>query len=527
MLKIDEIKLPVGSGQEAIRKVVARRLQVKAQQLGDVKIIRQAIDARKKPDLRLALSVAVDFRGNEEKKLRELRDKRVSKYQPVKYVTPTPNYGGSERPIVVGAGPAGIFCGLLLAEAGLEPLILERGKAVQERGRDVARFWRQAELLPDSNVQFGEGGAGAFSDGKLYTGTKDPRHRRIIADFIAAGAPEEIGYLAQPHIGSDNLPQVVVNLRQRIEALGGQFCFSTRLSDIITTNKALVAIKTVSPQGEEVLDCSCLVLATGHSARDTYEMLWRRGVALEPKGFSLGVRIEHSQSLINQAQYGTDALGAANYKLALHLPNGRSVYTFCMCPGGVVVGAASEPQAIVTNGMSGFARDGKNANSALLVGVTPADFPTSHPLGGMYWQRQIEQAGYTLGGSCYKAPCQKVGDFLRDQPSTAWSSVEPTYLPGVSMGAIGPCLPDFARQSLRAALPLLAAKLPGFDSEDALLTGPETRSSAPVRIIRDQKGEANIKGLFLAGEGPGYAGGIMSAAADGLCIGEFVLNFRK
>lgn len=524
MLKIDEIKLPVKHSSGDVTAAIAKILKVAEDDLGEWKIVRRSVDARKKPELYYVYSVAVEFKGNEEKKVKQLKNKKISLYRPGVYVAPQNCYKGRYRPVVVGAGPCGIFAALTLARAGLKPLILERGKAVEERQGDVEGFWRGRILNPESNVQFGEGGAGAFSDGKLNTGTRDLRHRQIIVDFIEAGAPEEIGYLAKPHIGSDNLPKVVKNLRGLIESLGGEFRFSTRLTDIILEEGSLVGIKTQDAQGEMVLDCDRLVLAVGHSARDIYSLLYDRGVDMAAKAFSLGVRIEHPQALINKVQYGTDALGAADYKLSVHLEGGRGVYTFCMCPGGVVVGAGSQGNGVVTNGMSLFSRDGANANSALLVAVTPVDFPTNHPLGGMYWQEEIEQRCFQIGGGDYSAPCQLVGDFLANRPSSEFRGVSPSYLPGVKFADLRECLPRIIWESLALALPRLEEKLPGFASGDPVLTAPETRSSAPVRILRDKGGEANIRGLFPAGEGSGYAGGIMSAAADGMNIAELMLQ---
>lgn len=524
MLKIDEIKLPVEHSFEDIITAVAKALKVAEENLGTWKIIRKSIDARKKPELCYVYSIAVEFKGNEAKKVKQLKNKKVSIYKPEVYIAKKSCYSTKYRPIVMGAGPCGIFAALTLARAGLKPLILERGKPVEERQLDVEDFWFKRDLKNESNVQFGEGGAGAFSDGKLNTGTRDLRHRRIIADFVEAGAPEEICYLAKPHIGSDNLPKVVKHLRELIQSLGGEFRFSTRLTDIIIEDNCLVGIKTEDSQGEAVLECDRLVLAGGHSARDIYRLLYEKGAALAAKPFSLGVRIEHPQELINKVQYGTDALGAADYKLAVHLPDGRGVYTFCMCPGGVVVGAASECGSVVTNGMSAFKRDGTNANSALLVAVTPADFPTDHPLGGMYWQQEIEKVCFQLGGGDYSAPCQLVEDFLANRPSPGFRRVRPTYLPGVKFANLREYLPPIISDSLALALPGFEEKLPGFASHDAVLTAPETRSSAPVRILRDRGGESNIRGIFPAGEGSGYAGGIMSAAADGMRIAELILG---
>lgn len=525
MIRIDEIKLPINYSDVDLYNAVAKRLKSKVGQFKNVKLVRKSMDARKKEQIHFVVGVTLDFVGNEDKKIKQLKDKKITKAVNFSYKMPMVDYGGRYRPVVVGAGPCGIFAALVLAEAGLKPLVIEGGKDVVERKKDVENFWQKGLFSPSSNVQFGEGGAGAFSDGKLTTGTKDLRHRRILADFVKAGAPEEILYLAKPHIGSDNLPHVVENLRRRIENLGGEYRFSTLLKDIIVEKNAVTGIVVESDLGTETWDCDRLILALGHSARNTYEMLYSHGVAMEPKAFSLGVRIEHSQSAINIAQFGVDEFGAADYKLAVHLPNGRSAYTFCMCPGGVVVGAASENGGVVTNGMSVFARDGVNANSALLIGVTPQDFPGDEPLAGMRWQRDIEAKAFLAGGGDFGAPCQRLGDFMEYRPSLSCGKILPTYLPRVQMGEVASCLPDFIGESIAMAIPLLAAKLKIFDDPDALLTAPETRSSAPVKILRDEGGESSIKGLYPAGEGSGYAGGIMSSAADGLKIGENVLKF--
>ena len=430
-------------------------------------------------------------------------------------------------PVVIGSGPAGLFAALDLALAGRNPVVLERGRPVAERTRSVARFWRDGVLDPSSNVQFGEGGAGTFSDGKLTTGIRDRRCQAVLEEFVLAGAPDEILWLAKPHVGTDLLRVVVVRLREKIESLGGRFCFSCCLTGLTTAHGRLSGLvyRRERPDGstcEEAIACSQAILAIGHSARDTMAMLEQAGLALERKPFSIGVRIEHDQHLLDQAQYGPVAgLPPAEYKLACHLYNGRSVYTFCMCPGGHVINAASEPGTVVTNGMSLHSRQAPNANSALLVSVTPDDFPGRGPLAGMAWQRSLEMKAFAAGGRTYAAPAQTGGSVLgKAGPACAPHPVQPSFRPGVSWGELGEVLPPFVAASLRQALPLLERRLHGFASPGAVLTAVETRSSSPVRISRDAIYQADLPGLFPAGEGAGYAGGIMSAAIDGLRCAE-------
>ena len=522
MIKVEGLKLPLNYDEEALKAALCKKLGLKKSDIKEITLLREALDARKKPHLFKVVSVACTLFRNEGKLVKA---KKAAVYEPYHYTLPENCYADSERPIVAGAGPAGLFGGLVLAMAGTKPLIIEGGKEAAPRHRDILDFCDGGKLLPQSNIQFGEGGAGMFSDGKLTTGTKDPRHRFILETMIACGAPKAIGYMAKPHIGSDLLGDMSAAIREKIRALGGSFAFKTRLEDIIVKNRKLEGIVLADAQGRRELPCHHLLLAVGHSARTTMEMLHSHGVELKPKAFSIGARIEHLQRDINIAQYGEARADlTADYKLSTHLENGRSVYTFCMCPGGTVVPAASEPGGVVTNGMSEWARDTTNANSALLVSVRPEDFPGEGPLAGMYWQRQLEQKAFALGGSSYFAPAQRVGDFLKHRPTAHWGKVTPSYRPGVTMCDLADLFPPFITESLRAALPMLGKKLRGFDDDDAVLTAIETRSSSPCRTVRDESGQCSIAGIFPAGEGSGYAGGIMSSAADGMRSAENIIK---
>lgn len=527
MLKLTGLKLPLDFKKEDLRRVAAQKLRLPESAVVSATLAKKSVDARRKDQVHFVCAVEAEIDGNEEKILARRRDSSVQKAQPYRYDLPR-GEKLSQRPVVVGFGPAGMFAALLLAQCGQNPIVLERGMPVEERERSVTRFWKDRVLDPESNVQFGEGGAGTFSDGKLTTGTGDGRIRKVLEELVRSGAPEEILYEAKPHIGTDKLPGVVRSIRERVIALGGEVRFSTKAVGFLLQEGKLTGLRLRTPSGEEVLECSQVILAVGHSARDTFEELHRLGLPMEAKAFSVGARIEHPASLIDRAQYGTfaghPALGAADYKLSCHLENGRGVYTFCMCPGGYVTGAASELGGVVTNGMSPWARDGKNSNAALLVGVTPEDYGQEGPLAGIGFQRRIEQAAFRLAGGDYSAPAQRVADFLAGVPSKSFGGVAPTYEPGVALTDLTHCLPGFVADSMKAALPILGRRLRGFDDGDAVLTAPETRSSSPVRVLRGENFQSPLaQGLYPCGEGAGYAGGIVSAAVDGLRCAEAVM----
>jgi len=526
MLRINELKLPHDHPESAVRAAIINRLGIADSELVSFSIFKRSTDARKRTAILFIYSV--DILVQDEAAL-------LARLKGDKHIIPTPDMGYhpvsqapaslKERPIVIGTGPCGMFAGLILAQMGFKPIILERGKAVRERTKDTWELWRNNKLDPESNVQFGEGGAGTFSDGKLYSQIKDPRHlgRKVMQELVKAGAPEEILYVARPHIGTFRLVGVVEHIRHSIEALGGEIRFQSRVEDIVIENGKVCGVKLASG---ETLTSSHVVLAVGHSARDTFQMLYDRGVHIEAKAFSIGFRIEHPQSMIDQCRLGANvsnpALGAADYKLVHHCKNGRSVYTFCMCPGGTVVAATSEAGRVVTNGMSQYSRNERNANSGIVVGITPeVDYP-GHPLAGIEFQRLWESRAFELGGGTYEAPGQMVGDFIAGKPSTKLGKVIPSYTPGVHLTDLATSLPDYAIEAIREALPAFDKQIKGFARYDAVLTGVETRTSSPIRITRkdDDFQSLNVQGLYPAGEGAGYAGGILSAAIDGIKVAE-------
>ncbi|MBP9712648.1 MAG: NAD(P)/FAD-dependent oxidoreductase [Sterolibacterium sp.] len=542
MLRLTEIKLPIEQADAPdalLRAAILQRLDIAADALVGYTIFRRGYDARKSSMIFMVYSLDVTLAPelDEAALLRRLKHPQVTATPDMRYrfVAQAP-VGLTERPLVIGMGPCGLFAGLLLAQMGFRPIILERGKAVRERTQDTWGLWRKRVLNPESNVQFGEGGAGTFSDGKLYSQIKDPQHhgRKVLEEFIKAGAPEEILYVSKPHIGTFKLVSMLERMRAEIEALGGEICFQSRVDDLLVDVGAAGSVERqlqgVRLQDGRVLATRHLVLAVGHSARDTFAMLHDRGVFMEAKPFSIGVRIEHPQSLIDRARFGKYAghplLGAADYKLVHHCADGRSAYSFCMCPGGTVVAATSEEGHVVTNGMSQYSRNERNANSALVVNVNPEDFPgdaRQNPLAGIAFQQHWEREAFRAGGSDYAAPAQRVGDFLAGRASTALGEVQPSYTPGVHPTDLASCLPDYVVAALREALPAFNRQIRGFALEDAVMTGVETRTSSPLRIQRGHDfNSINTHGLYPAGEGAGYAGGIFSAAIDGIKVAEAV-----
>lgn len=525
MLQIEHIKLALDEDEALLRERAAAALRVRPEDIEELLVLRKAIDARDGVRFVYTLRAAV---RQEDRVLRRCRNKRVSPVQETIYRLPPAVPAPETPPVVVGAGPGGLFCALALARCGAPPILLERGREVECRQADVDRFWASGALDPNSNVQFGEGGAGTFSDGKLNTGTRDTRHRFILETLAAHGAPPSILCDAKPHVGTDYLRQVVAGLRRELQSLGCDIRFGHRLTGLEREEGRIRALRVEGPSGPYRLPAEQVVLALGNSARDTFQMLHEAGVPLEPKPLAVGVRIEHRQADIDLAQYralaGHPRLPAASYKLSCHLDGGRGVFSFCVCPGGEVVAAASEAGRAVTNGMSRYARDRINCNGGLLVGVTPEDFPGEGPLAGVAFQRSLEERAYAAGGGGFIAPAQRVEDFLLRRPSEGPGRVEPTYRPGVRWCSLWDVLPAFLCEALAQALPLLDKKVRGYADPDAVLTAVETRSSCPVRILRDGQGQSALRGLWPCGEGAGYAGGIMSAAADGLKTAEAVLE---
>ena len=533
MIRITEIKLPLEHQPSDFKTAIIKKLGINTADLVEYAIFKRGVDARKANAILLAYTLDVTVKG-EAKVLAKLSKDPHVKLAPdtsYQFVANAPA-NLKNRPVVVGLGPSGLFAALILAQSGFKPLVLERGKAVRERTKDTFNFWRKSKLNTESNVQFGEGGAGTFSDGKLYSQIKDPKHygRKVLNEFVKAGAPEEILYVSHPHIGTFRLVSMVEKMRETIIALGGEIRFESRVDDIeMTTNaQGQHQIQALVLASGERIEADHVVLAVGHSARDTFEMIHKRGIYIEAKPFSIGFRIEHPQSLIDAARHGPNAqhpiLGAADYKLVHHASNGRSVYSFCMCPGGTVVASASEEGHVVTNGMSQYSRNERNANAGIVVGITPeVDFP-GHPLAGMELQRKWESQAYLLGGSTYKAPGQLIGDFLVNQASTQFGEVMPSYTPGVHLTNLDTALPEYVISAIREAIPQFAKQIKGFDMADAILTGVETRTSSPIRIKRndDDMQSINTKGLYPTGEGAGYAGGILSAGVDGIRVAEAV-----
>ncbi|HEY5716634.1 MAG TPA: NAD(P)/FAD-dependent oxidoreductase [Psychromonas sp.] len=528
MIRLNQVKLPLNHTDDALHAYVVNTLSIAAEQLADIHIFKRGYDARKRNVITLIYTLDITLKDADEEAIlaRFVKDPNVRKSPDTeyKYVAQAPQ-NLTERPIVIGMGPCGLFTALILAQMGFKPIILERGKSVHERSKDTFRFWRNGELNTESNVQFGEGGAGTFSDGKLYSQVKDPNFLglKVKQEFVAAGAPAEIIYVSKPHIGTFKLVTMVERMRRKILELGGEIRFETRVEELNIEDSQITG---VTLNGGEVINSRHVVLAIGHSARDTVQMLHDKGVYLEAQSFSVGFRIEHKQELIDQARFGINAghpiLGAADYKLVHHCKNGRSVYSFCMCPGGVVVGATSEKEAVVTNGMSQYSRSERNANSAIVVGLSPSDFDND-PLQGIALQRKLERQAYILGGSNYDAPAQRVGDFLAGSEAKPHGIVEPSFKAGVKMTDLSSSLPDFAIEAIREALPAFDKKIRGFATPDAMLTGVETRTSSPVQIKRGKDYQSvNVKGLYPGGEGAGYAGGILSAGIDGIKIAEAV-----
>ncbi len=527
MIKIADLAIPLTYDYKALEDIVAKRLGIENSLIERIDIAKRSVNTLNKQDVYFNMTVNVRVSGDEDEVLSQNREKLISKEVELFYTVPMKKL--KERPIVVGCGPAGMFAALILAQAGANPILLERGLDVDSRRQSVLKFWRTGVIDTNSNVQFGEGGAGAFSDGKVKTGKKDSRKLKVFRELIEAGAPPEIIYLSKPHIGTDRLHETVKGIREKTISLGGEVRFNTTVTEILRKDGKVTGVGFVEKGKYNELSTDNVVLAIGHSARDTFEKLLDSGVHMEQKPFAIGVRIEHPQELIDKIQYGDfaghPALGAADYRMVVHLKNGRGVYTFCMCPGGMVVAATSEENALVTNGMSEYLRNGRNANTALLVTIDKKDYMSDHPLAGVSFQRRIEAAAFAAGGGGYKAPVQRLEDFLHKRGTTAFGDVLPTYLPGIGFSQVDSYLPDYITDSLREAIKEMGEWMPGFSYPDALLTGAETRSASPVRITRGDSLEAiGIKGLYPCGEGAGYAGGIISAAVDGVLCAERILG---
>lgn len=512
MLRINNIKIRKDLTEYEVFETAIEKSYIKKEDIIEWRISKKSIDARKKDDVHYVY--AIDFEVKDEKKYRKLEKIKKLEMPNIKI-----NAELSSRPIIIGAGPSGLFAALTLIQNNQKPIIIEQGQPVERRKESVEQFLKTGKLNPSSNVQFGEGGSGTFSDGKLTTGIHSPYCKKVLEEFVHFGAPKQILYLSKPHIGTDNLIHIIKNMREYIISKGGTFLFNTKVIDFEIINQHIVAVRTLCNQSEETIQAEHVILAIGHSSRDTFEKLYEKKINMEAKNFSVGVRIEHIQEWINQAQYGSATkliLPSAEYKLAYHAENGRSCYTFCMCPGGVVMASSSEVNTIVTNGMSNFLRDGKNANSALLVNVTPDDFASNSPLAGIYFQKDLEEKAFLYGGSNYFAPIQRTEDFLKNQKSERIGEVTPTYQPGYTLSNLNEILPDFVSDTLKQAIPYFDTKLHGFAHPDSILTGLETRSSSPVKIIRNENLVSNISGIYPCGEGAGYAGGIMSASVDGI-----------